>query len=152
VLPVLSERFSQGDGEGVTKVLRGVVIVSGLAILPFVLAGSIASPWIMGLYGASYRDGWPTFVLVLITAGLTTASNPVGYFLAASESLWTGVFLNAGWALAFIGMTHVLVVRLGAGALGLASARLVAYVAHTIIVFWYAAHHLRTTARTTVST
>lgn len=152
VLPVLSERFGQGDRKAVAKVLRGVVGISSIVTIPVVLAGLVASPAIMALYGAGYREAWTTFGVVLVTAGLVTVSFPLGQVLAASESLWIGFIFNGAWAAVFLALTHVLVVREGLGALGLASARLVAYGAHTAWTLWYVGRQLRTTAPSAMST
>jgi len=47
----------------------------------------------------------------------------------ASGRMWMGFVMNLGWAICFIGATRLLVYR---GALGLAEARLAAYVIHGV--------------------
>ena len=135
LLPVLSERIGQSDRAGARKVLRTAVAVNAAAVIPIVLAGSAASPWIMGMYGPGFAAAWPTLVIVLATAGLVAVLNPVGSVLAASGRLWLGFWMNSGWAAALLLMT-VLLAR--SGALGVASARLIAYGIHAVWTAWYA--------------
>jgi O-antigen/teichoic acid export membrane protein len=93
------------------------------------------------LYGPAFVDTWPTLIVVLVTAGIVAVTNPVGYVLAASEKVWLGFWMNSGWALVFLAAT-VPAVRWGA--LGLAGARLFAYVVHSTWSVWYAARFVRT--------
>ena len=109
--------------------------VNAILVLPLVLLASIASPYIMSLYGESFRSGWPTLVVVLLTAGLLAVQMPVGQIIAASGKMWIGFAINFGWALTFIVSTLLL---LDIGSLGLAIARAVGYILHTIWVFGFA--------------
>lgn len=140
VLPVLSERVSSGDAAGVRKVLVAAVGMSAAVAAPIVLFGSLASPWIMRMYGPGFAESWPTLVVVLATAAVVSITNPVGYVLAASGRLWLAFVMNAGWAAAFLAATVGLV---GWGAFGLASGRLIAYMAHAAWVAWFALTFVR---------
>ncbi len=140
VLPVLSERVGQGDAPGVRKVLLASLAMNAAAVLPIVVAGSLASPWIMRMYGPGFADAWPTLVVVLATAGVVAITNPVGYVLAASSRLWLGFVMNSGWAAVFLGATFALV---SWGALGLATGRLVGYLVHALWTAWFAVSFVR---------
>lgn len=140
VLPVLSERLGQGDAAGARKVLRAAVLLNATAVAPFIAAGSVLSPWLMRLYGPGFAGAWPTLVVVLVTAGVVALTNPVGYVLAASDRLWLGFLMNSGWAAVLLGAT-LLLVRWGA--LGVASARLVAYLVHAGWSAWFALRFVR---------
>ena len=89
----------------------------------------------MSLYGAGFRDGWPTLVVVLLTAGLLAVQTPVGQIIAASGKMWLGFVMNMGWALVFIVSTLLLVDK---GSLGLATARACSYVIHATWTFGFA--------------
>jgi len=89
----------------------------------------------MSLYGAGFRSGWPTLVVVLLTTGLLSIQTPVGQIIAASGKLWIGFAMNMGWALIFILSTLLLVNK---GSLGLATARAVSYIVHATWTFWFA--------------
>ena len=109
--------------------------MNAILVLPFVLLAGIASPYIMNLYGKSFGSGWPTLVVVLLTAGLLAIQTPVGLIIAASGKMWTGFAMNMGWALIFIVSTLLL---LDFGSLGLATARVVSYIVHATWTFAFA--------------
>ena len=140
VLPVLTERIGQADNAGARKVLRMVVAMNAAVVAPILLAGSVSSPWIMRMYGPSFAAAWPTLLVVLVTAGVVVALNPVGNLLGATNRLWLGFWMNAGWAVVMLAAT-VLLVRWGA--FGVALARLVAYGVHAIWTVWFAVAFLR---------
>ena len=140
VLPVLSERIGQADQTGARKVLRAAVVMNAAVVAPIVLAGSVASPWIMRLYGPSFAAAWATLPVVLVTAGIVVLLNPVGNLLAATNRLWLGFWMNAGWAVVLLAVTVLLVHW---GAFGVAVARLIAYLVHAIWTVWFAVAFLR---------
>ncbi len=135
VLPVLSERLGQKEIKHSMKILSYGIKMNALLVLPLVLLASIASPYIMNLYGEGFSDGWPTLVVVLLTAGLIAVQMPVGQIIAASGKMWIGFAMNGGWALTFIVCTLLL---LDLGSLGLATARAVGYILHATWVFAFA--------------
>jgi O-antigen/teichoic acid export membrane protein len=128
-LPILSERIGAGDIESSAATFRALVGASSLATLPVVVPLAIASPWIMAMYGKSFVSGWPTLVIALITAGVVSMQGPIGQYIAASGKMWLGLVMNLGWAVVYLGATLILV---RFGAIGLATARLGAYLVHTV--------------------
>jgi len=133
-LPVLSERIGAADNQNSIRLLWMSVKINGLVVLPLVTLGCLASPYIMRSYGAGFNGTWPTLVAVLITAGLLSLELPIGEFLSACGRMWLGFWSNFGWGIIFLGSTMVLLER---GAVGLASARMVAYFAHAIFLLVY---------------
>jgi O-antigen/teichoic acid export membrane protein len=140
LLPVLSERVGRRDAAGARAALRAAILTNVAVVAPIVAAGALVSPRIMGMYGEGFRAAWPTLAVALGTAGVVAVTNPVGSVLAASGRLWLGFAMNAGWAAVFLAGTAALV---RFGALGVASARLVAYGVHAGWTFWFAARYLR---------
>jgi O-antigen/teichoic acid export membrane protein len=143
VLPALSERVGASDTANSARVIKVSMVINLAVVLPLVLCLSVAGPWVMGLYGHSFRAGWPTLVLALITAGLLATQQPVGQMIAAAGKMWLGFAMNMGWALVFVLLTLALVTR---GSAGLAAARLVAYVAHAAWTFGWASQALKKAA------
>lgn len=135
VLPVLSERLGQKDTDQSMKTMVLAIKANALLVLPLVLIASIASPYIMSLYGEGFRSGWPTLVVVLLTTGLLAVQTPVGQIIAASGKMWIGFAMNMGWAITLITGTLLLV---DFGSLGLASARAISYVVHATWTFGFA--------------
>jgi len=134
VLPALSEQVGSGKRAGA----RHLLVLSLLA--NSIIAGSLVvvlgglSPTIMALYGKDFAGGWPTLMVVLVTAGLVAVQNPVGHMIVASARMWVGFLMNLGWAVAAIALSQGAVRW---GAYGLAWARLGAYVLHSVWVFWF---------------
>jgi O-antigen/teichoic acid export membrane protein len=128
-LPILSEHSRHGDRARLRTILAFYVRLSGLVVLPLVLCGAIASPYVMAWYGPAFREAWPTLIVILVTAGLLAVLNPVGQVIAALGRMWAGTLMNLGWAASFLLLTFLLVPW---GALGLAWARLTAYLLHAV--------------------
>lgn len=135
VLPVLSERLGQKDAKQSSKAMVLAIKVNALIVLPLILLASIASPYIMSLYGESFRSSWPTLVVVLLTAGLFAIQTPVGQVIAASGKMWIGFAMNMGWAITFVICTLLLI---SFGSLGLATARMFSYIFHATWTFAFA--------------
>ncbi len=135
VLPVLSERLGQKDTSQSMKTMIIAIKVNALLVLPLVVLVGLASPYIMNLYGAGFREGWPTLLVTLLTAGLLAVQTPVGQIIAAAEQMWVGFVMNLGWALVFVLSTLLLVEK---GALGLAIARACSYIIHALWTFGFA--------------
>lgn len=127
VFPILSERLGQNELNQSTKIMVAAMKANALVVLPLVLLLSIASPYLMGLYGDSFKSGWPTLIVVLFTAGLLAVQGPVGQIIAASGKMWTALTMNMGWAIVFLLGTRLLVHN---GSYGLASARAFSYIIH----------------------
>ena len=136
VLPVLAERLGANDKVNTVKLLKMTVKMNGAIVLPLTAIGCLLSPFIMMSYGPGFKGAWPTLVAVLITAGLLSFELPVGQLMAASGHMWLGFVSNIGWGVVFLGTT-ALFLRWNWGSFGLASARLLAYAAHTIFCISY---------------
>ena len=139
-LPVLSERLGVNDTAKAGQILGFYIKLNAGIAVPCVLLGSLASPYLMRMYGGDFTAAWPTLIVVLVTAGLLAIQTTVGQILVASGRLWLGASMNLGWALSFLGLTFLLV---SYGAFGLASARLLAYLLHGIWTFAFALHVIK---------
>lgn len=132
VLPVTSEQFGQKNTKQLMKIVRLAIKINVLFILPLVLLASIASPYIMSLYGDGFSKGWPTMIVALLTAGIIAGQMPVGQIITASGKMWIGFAMKSCWASIFIVVTLLL---LDFGSLGLATARAVSYIVYAILTF-----------------
>lgn len=135
VIPVLSERFGLNDNISSTKVLSFTIRTNGLIIFTIAILCSILNQNIINFYGKGFESGGLTLIIVLFTAGLLAIQIPVGNVILASGKMWLGFIMNLGWGLVFIIMTWLLI---RFGSFGLASARLIAYIAHATWTFWFA--------------
>jgi O-antigen/teichoic acid export membrane protein len=144
VLPVLSDQLGLKNHSQSSRTLALAIKVNLIIVMPLIIATSFASPYIMKAYGRGFVDGWPTLIVVVLTAGLLAIQTPVGQIIAASGRMWTGFIMNAGWAFVFLLSTLLLADR---GAIGLASSRGVAYIFHAVWTFGFAACVLRKETR-----
>jgi len=135
VLPVFSDQLGKDNAKQSMKTLALAIKMNLLIVAPLVLVASIASPYIMSLYGKGFGEGWPTLVVVLLTAGLLAVQIPVGQIIAASGKMWVGFAMNMGWATVFVGSTFLLI---DYDSLGLATARMISYIFHATWTFGFA--------------
>jgi len=140
ILPILSDKLGNHDVQSSRDVLRFIMKVNAAIVLPLVVVVSALSSFIMRMYGREYHDAWPTFIAVILTGAVLTVMTPVGEAIAAAGRMWLGCLMNLGWAAAYIAATALFV---GWGSLGLAAARLIAYILHAIWTFWFAFYLLR---------
>lgn len=141
LLPVLSERMGHHDSEASGSILKTMMRLNAVIVLPIALGLSLLSPLIMRMYGSGYSYAWSTLIAVVWTAAIMGIINPVGDVIAASGRMWLGLLMNSGWAAVYLAST-LLLVRFGS--LGLASSRLLAYIAHAIwtVAFAYSVTRL----------
>ena len=114
--------------------------VNALVVLPIVVAGSIASPYIMNIYGEGFRSGWPAMVVVMFTAGYMVCQLPITQILGASGRMWIGFGMNCVWSATFI-IGALFLIKFGA--IGLALARAMAFVVQSVTIIAFAIWLLR---------
>jgi O-antigen/teichoic acid export membrane protein len=140
-MPVLAERMASGDIAGLRKTLGLSVKFIAVVVVPTIFIGCLASHWVLGMYGASFRGHATTLMVALITAGLVSFQMPVGQVVIAAGRMWLVTGMQLLWALLFCAGTWLSV---SSGALGLVSARFVAYIALTGLTVAFAWQQLRT--------
>ncbi len=133
LLPVLSETLSIGDKGSVRGLLRLAMWANAIAVVPCIFVLSIASPWLMSLYGIGFEKSWPVLVISLVTGAIFALQSTIIQFLNAKGMVWIILLSNLLWGLLFAGLTWAFIDR---GAMGLVSARLVAYVVQSLFVVW----------------
>lgn len=139
-LPMLSEQLGRNDKEKALKLLSASIKINVVVVYPLVVMGIVLSPLIMALYGNDFQDEWPTLVLVLLTASILSIQTPVGVLLQAVGKMWPATATSVVWAITFLVATFSLAQF---GAVGLASARAVAYGVNGIVLFSYAFYMMR---------
>ena len=144
VVPILSERLGMNDNINSTKLLFFTIRTNGIIIFIIVVFGFVFNQNIMNFYGKGFESGGSTLIVVLLTAGLLAIQIPVGNVIFASGKMWLGFIINLGWGFVFITGTWLLI---RFGSLGLASARLIAYIVHAVWTFWFASIFLKKTKR-----
>lgn len=140
LLPVMSERCGSGDSQGGLRIMKGMMKLTAYIVFPVALAICLASPWIMRGYGSSFVSGYWTLCLSVITAALLAVISPVGLYITAKGWMWFGLCLNASWGICMIGTSWFMVKW---GAEGLAGAKLIAYIFHSIWHFLFVFVYLK---------
>lgn len=127
--PVFSEYIALGNAGKVKSILKASVRFNASVVFAIVIAGSLFSPWIMGLYGSDYKDAWLTLVLTLFSAGIAAIQAPSAQVISSSGKMWFAFIMQISWAIIFICFS-ILLIRLGS--VGLATARIIAYFVYMI--------------------
>lgn len=134
-VPLISERLGVGDFGNVKRIFTNSLIANSSIVFGVVFLGSLFSPWIMGLYGPSYADKWPTLIFLLVAAGLAAIQAPAAQIISSSGRMWFALVMQISFAIVFCGLSFFLV---GYGSAGMAVARVFAYVAYAGASFYFA--------------
>ena len=122
VVPALSRHRSDGDRDGYDKVLRlNVQLGLALTVIPALLCVA-ASPWLMSMFGESFRAGWPILVILALSAVTTVLNTQLGGVLLSADRAWTRMSVDVLLAVVSIAAAWVAVPRWGAPGLALAYA------------------------------
>jgi O-antigen/teichoic acid export membrane protein len=123
------------DSSSFRKLLRANLILAvGLSASVALPIGIFAS-WIMRAYGAQFFQGKPVLIVLAVTTVFSSLAAVIGQAIASLDRMWSGFFLNAIWAVAFLLLAAILTPRYRA--LGLAGAYLGSYIAHTAAELLY---------------
>lgn len=133
-LPVLAERYGVDKGASNQRIMIGLMLATAVVVIPLVLILSLFSKLIMHGYGETFENGYYTFILSVLAAGVHAIVTPCWYVMMARDRMWTCFIMNFGFSLVFICGTLGLI---GYGAVGLAGSRLIAYAFHGIWLLGY---------------
>lgn len=127
-LPLLSNLNGESNLSRYEKTLKWHLILTASVATAAAVPVALASPFIMTLYGRSFREGWLVLVLSAATAVVACLNGVVGTAILSAGSVWVSCVFNAMWAAVFLAGSYWLIPR--HLALGLAVSLLCAYVAH----------------------
>jgi O-antigen/teichoic acid export membrane protein len=99
----------------------------------------------MRAYGAGFEGGTGAFVILLASAAVAAPLKVIGQAIAGAGRMWVAFGLNVPWAAALISTTYLLRSR---GAVGLATAYLVAYLVQFGLSIAFATRLVRASAVT----
>ena len=146
VLPVLSESHGRDKEDFKRAIILDLRATWVIALPLTVIVITMGKP-LAALFGRQFHGAAPVIAVLMISVFLNVVNGAVGAALAGSGRMWTGMFMNVGWAVALILSSLLLVPRMGA--MGLAAAYLAAYLLHT---FWQMAYVELKLARFSIST
>ncbi len=128
-LPLLAQLHGANERSQYRRALQYSLLLNAAAGLTALAVIVLMSGPIMRIYGASFEAGTAVLVLLSVSGVLIAVGNVIGNAISSSGNMWFGFGFNALWGVAYIGLAAVLVP--GHGALGLASANLIAYIMHS---------------------
>ncbi len=135
MLPVLSETHGREDKTDFVRTVIMNLRVTWIVALPLtVLVVTMGKP-LAALFGKQFYGSAPIISVLMLATFLNVVNSAVGSALAGSGRMWTGMFMNLGWAVVLTISSLLLVPRFGG--LGLATAYLLAYLLHTLWVMVY---------------
>jgi O-antigen/teichoic acid export membrane protein len=133
LLPILSETMSGGERGKVSGLMKLALAANAAAVVPCIGLLSLASPWLMSLYGKGFEKSWPVLVLSLVTGAIYALQSPANQWLNARGMVWILLLSNLLWGALFTALTWAFIDR---GALGMVTARLVAYLVQSLFILW----------------
>lgn len=129
VLPVLTERVTDGDRLSSRAIVVYSTIANGVIAIPLAALVAILSPQIVRAYGGEFSSSYAPLSLAALAAALVAIVTPVGTVLASASRMWLGASINAGWAAMYLGLAWTFADQ---GAFGIVLALCSAYAAHAV--------------------
>lgn len=134
-LPVMSSLASAGDWGRFRSLLWTHVAAAAGGAACLALPVSLAAPWVMGLYGEGFGQGWPLVPLLAGAAVLAAANSAVGTAMVSQSRVWRAALYNAIWGVTLLAAALLWIPLFGAR--GLAAALVAAYLVHTALQVAY---------------
>jgi O-antigen/teichoic acid export membrane protein len=140
LLPTYAERLAGArPGEAGKLALRSALVIL-LGAVPIVALLMAFSPWIATLYGPEFASGGAVFAVVFLAAGVMAPYGALTNYLVARQRMWTRLAISLVWTVALLAGAAILVER---GAIGVASATLIAYAIRVAVTYVYARRLMR---------
>jgi O-antigen/teichoic acid export membrane protein len=140
LLPTYAERLAANRPvEAASLALRSASILL-LCIAPLVGLLMVISPWIASLYGPEFANGGAVFAVAFVAAGVMAPYGALTNYLIARQRMWSRFAISLLWSVVLLVAAAILV---GRGAMGVASAMLIAYVTRVTVTYVYARHLMR---------
>lgn len=135
MLPVLSETHGRDDKTDFFQTIVLNLRTTWIVALPLTIIVVTMEDPLAALFGKQFQGSAPIISMLMIATFLSVVNGAVGAALAGSGRMWTGTFMNLGWAAVLVIASLTLVPHFGG--FGLALAYLLAYLLHTIWVMAY---------------
>ena len=130
-IPVLVQEWEAGGRVRFRRVYLLILSFALAVCLIITIPMALLSPWIMGLYGPDFREGWPILILLVLAAPAhAVAKTATGALYGMNKAWW--VFLsNLVWGGTLLLGALLLLEKFGA--LGLGIALLASYVVQAAV-------------------
>ena len=116
-IPILVQEWEAGRADRFRRTFLALLIFfSGTVFIPASLV-ALASPWIMGLYGPRFEEGWRLLVVLALGAPLLAIGGISSNALFAMNSPWKDLSIMFLWGLVMLGWTTIFLSKWGVFAL-----------------------------------
>ena len=132
-VPALSRYRSAGDSAGFQQTFRWNMGFGMVATIPPVLLCAALSPTLMGMFGESFRRGWPVLVILAFSAIPTIINTQLGAALLSKGHPWVRAAGDLLLATVFLLAAQLTVPRWNAT--GLAASFAVAYTVASVALW-----------------
>lgn len=137
-IPIISESFGMGNYKRVTKVLLSTLALNGVVCAALALGMALAAPWILQMYGDTFRmEGVFTMWVMMAAAFLQGMVVPIGDAVGMAGRNWIAFSVNLLRSGVMVGMAYAMVRH---GSVGLAWAHLAAslttFVSLSAMIVW----------------
>ena len=119
-IPALVQEWEAGRANSFRHVFLGLVAFAAAITLSISLLIALISPWIMGLYGRGFEEGWLLLVMLVLASSFLGVGSISSNALFAMKKPWNDFFVMVVWAVALLGITVSFLDRLGVYALAAA--------------------------------
>ena len=143
VLPILSNLNGSEQKQDYFKVIKiNLIINVGAAIFVAMLL-SLASPYILKLYGDKFTEYTLPFIIMMVGVVFYAANTIIGQIILSKGLAWWGCLMNIFWAIIFLIANYYLVSLQHLGVIGIAWAFLISYICHTFIQYLFLYVHFQ---------
>ena len=124
-IPVLVQEWESGRRDRFRSVTLWICGLTLAVALPPAALVALLSPWIMGLYGPGFLEGWLLLVLLVAAAPLHAIAKIASGALLGMNRAWRVLAINLAWGITLLALTVWLLPT--HGVVGLAIAFVAAY-------------------------
>jgi len=114
--------------------MKKLMFVTSIMVIPMVLFLGMFGANIMRGYGASFENGRGVLIMSMAAAAAQAVTAPCWSTIMASGRMWACFVMNIGWSVLLL-MGSVCLINYGA--MGVASARFVAFLVHGCWIYAY---------------
>ncbi|MFZ5624256.1 MAG: hypothetical protein ACOY71_07470, partial [Gemmatimonadota bacterium] len=140
-MPWINRERAQGGEAAYRGAFRAAVRASALTMGVALAAVAVAGPWLLGLYGGAFRDGYPALLVLLAAAIPETLTVALNQGVQVRERMWQAlVAVNLPRDAVILGGALLLIPT--HGALGAAAAYLAGRLVAFVGVVWLVRHDL----------
>jgi O-antigen/teichoic acid export membrane protein len=116
-IPVLVQEWEVGNTDRFRRTFLAILGFAAASVFIPASLVALASPWIMGLYGPGFEEGWRLLVILSLGAPLLAIGSIASNALFSMNRPWKDFSTTLLWGFAMLGLTASAISRWGVFAL-----------------------------------